>query len=174
MKLNIIAKKMNVSASFTDYAQKKLDSKLNKFFGDEADARIVLTEIKTDIIVELTVKYNQMIYRAEQRAADKKDALDADIDKIIRQIRKNKTKIEKKLKEQAFDAPFDDSVEEEKYDISRRKKFVMHPMTEEEAALQMDLIGHDFFIFRNAETGDINVIYKRSGGGYAVIIPEDE
>jgi putative sigma-54 modulation protein len=174
MNVKITAKKMTVSDSFKEYAQDKLDSKLDKFFGGQADAKIVLTEIKSDIIVELTVKYDGILFRAEQRAADKRDALDADVDKIVRQIRRNKTKIEKKLKDVSFDIPFDDSIDESEIQISRHKKFVMHPMSEEEAVLQMELLGHDFFMFRNAETGDVNVVYKRSQGDYAVLIPEDE
>lgn len=174
MNLQITAKKMTISDSFTEYAQDKLDSKLDKFFGDGASAKIVLSEVKTDVIVELTVKYNNMIFRAEQKAPDKRDALDADVDKIIRQIRRNKTKVAKQIKSQSLAASFDDSVDEEKIDITRHKKFIMHPMSEEEAVLQMEMLGHDFFMFRNAETGDINVVYRRSQGDYAVMVPEDE
>ena len=174
MNLQITAKKMTISDSFTEYAQDKLDSKLDKFFGEGASAKIVLSEVKTDVIVELTVKYNNMIFRAEQKAPDKRDALDADVDKIIRQIRRNKTKVAKQIKSQSLAASFDDSVDEEEIDITRHKKFIMHPMSEEEAVLQMEMLGHAFFMFRNAETGDINVVYRRSQGDYAVMVPEDE
>ena len=175
MKLNITAKKMNISESFAEYAEKKLATKLDKFFGEEADAKIVLKEMKSDIIVELTVRYNNMIYRAEQVAADKRDALDADIDKIIRQIRRNKTKLEKKIKANAFDAlAFDEPESEKSIVVDRHKTFIMRPMSEEEAVLQMEMLGHEFFMFRNADSGDINVVYKRRGGSYAVLVPEDE
>ena len=86
---------MQVPQNFPEYAENKLNSKLSKFFGDEAEAKITMSEYKNQIILELTVKYNNMIYRSERQAADKNIALDSVIDIIIRQIRKNKTKIEK-------------------------------------------------------------------------------
>lgn len=174
MNVQILAKKMGVSKDFNEYAEKKL-AKLDKFFGSEANARIVLKEIKDEVKVELTVTYNSLLFRAEDSAPDKRDALDTDVDKIIRQIRKNKTKVAKKIKSKSLDEiPVDETVGESDIVISRHKKFVMHPMTEEEAVLQMELLGHEFFMFRNAETGEINVVYKRKAGDYAVLVPEDE
>lgn len=174
MKLTITAKKMQISQNFTDYAEQKINSKLGKFFGDEADAKIVLSEIKNQIILELTVKYNSMIYRAERSAADKNDALDDAIDKIIRQIRKNKTKIEKRLKDTAFKDSFTEPVpEQEIFEVIKHKKFTMRPMDIEEAILQMNMLDHSFFMFTNADTGAINVVYKRTEGNYAVLEPDN-
>ncbi|MBR0484125.1 MAG: ribosome-associated translation inhibitor RaiA [Oscillospiraceae bacterium] len=173
MNITVNAKKMQVSQSFTDYAQKRLDAKLDKFFGEEADAKIMLTEQRSQIVLELTVRYNQMIYRAEQTAADKTDALDAAVDKIIRQIRRNKTRIEKRLKDSAFKQEFEDTVEEADINVIRYKKFDMRPMTAEEAILQMNLLGHSFFMFKNASDGKVNVVYQRADEGYAVLQPED-
>lgn len=173
MKTTVNAKKMQISQSFTDHAQKRLDAKLDKFFGDEADAKLMLTELKGKIVLELTVRYNQMIYRAEQTATDKNDALDAAIDKIIRQIRKNKTRLEKQLKDSAFKQEFQDVVEEVDISVLRSKKFKLRPMTAEEAVLQMNMIGHNFFMFKNAATGEINVVYKREDEGYAVLEPDE-
>ena len=93
MTTQITAKKMQLSPSFSEYAEERLSSKLDKFFGSEANAKITLSTIKNKIILELTVTYNGLMFRAEQSAEDKNDALDACIDKIIRQIRKNKTKL---------------------------------------------------------------------------------
>ena len=90
MKVTITAKKMQIPQNFTEYAETKINSKLSKFFGDEANAKIVMSEAKNKIILEVTVKYNSMIFRAERSAEDKNVALDDAIDKIIRQIRKNK------------------------------------------------------------------------------------
>ncbi len=175
MKMTITAKKMQVPQNFTDYAEERLGQKLDKFFGEEADAKITMSEHKNQIILELTVFYNQIIYRAEKAAEDKKDALDASIDKIIRQIRKNKTKVEKKLKDSAFKtASFTDEVQEANYEVIRHKKFKMYPMEVEEAILQMDLLGHNFFMFLNASTGETNVVYKRNDGKYAVLEPSLE
>lgn len=175
MKITVNTKKMQISQSFTDYAQKRLSDKMDKFFGDEAEAKLMLTEIKGKIVLELTVRYNQMIYRAEQAAVDKNDALDAAIDKIIRQIRKNKTRLEKRLKDTAFKEEFHDTVEEQSdFSVIRRKEFRMRPMSVEEAILQMNMLGHSFFMFIDAESGETNVVYKRSDEGYAVLAPVKE
>ena len=116
MKMTITAKKMQIPQNFTEYAEKRLNSKLNKFFGEEADAKITMATHKNLIVIELTVDYNNMKYRAEQSAVDKEDALDAAIDKIIRQIRRNKTRVEKKLKDSAFkDVAYEDVVPESDY-----------------------------------------------------------
>ena len=171
MKMTITAKKMQIPQNFTEYAEKRLNSKLDKFFGEEVDARITMATHKNLIVIELTVDYNNMIYRAEQSAVDKEDALDAAIDKIIRQIRRNKTRVEKKLKESAFQDVYEDIVTESDYEVIRHKKFVMHPMDVEEAILQMNLLGHTFFMFLNANTGETNVVYKRADGKYAVLEP---
>lgn len=166
---------MQIPQAFPEYAEKKLDSKLTKFFGDEAEAKITVSEHKSQIIMELTVRYNNMIYRAETRAADKNDALDSAVDKIIRQIRKNKTKIEKRLKDSAFKEAYDDTVEEQSdYEVIKHKTFVMRPMNVEEAILQMNMLGHSFFMFSNAITGETNVVYKRMDGNYAVLEPTKE
>ncbi len=164
---------MQINQSFTEYAQERLDAKLDKFFGDEAEAKLMLTERKGNIELELTVRYNQMLFRAEQTAVDKTDALDAAIDKIIRQIRKNKTRLEKRLKDNAFKQEFQDTVEEADISVIRTKKFKLRPMSPEEAILQMNMLGHDFFMFRNAATGEINVVYKRDDEGYAVLEPDE-
>lgn len=167
-------KKMQISQSFTEYAQNRLTAKLDKFFGEEAEAKVMLSELRGKIVLELTVRYNQMLYRAEQTAVDKNDALDACIDKIIRQIRRNKTRIEKKLKDSAFKQEFQDTVEEADISVLRTKKFRMRPMTAEEAILQMNMLGHSFFMFQNAATGQINVVYRREDEGYAVLEPDTE
>ena len=171
MKMTITAKKMQIPQNFTEYAEKRLNSKLDKFFGEEADAKITMATHKNLIVIELTVDYNNMMYRAEQSAVDKEDALDAANDKIIRQIRRNKTRVEKKLKESAFQDVYEDVVTESDYEVIRHKKFVMHPMDVEEAILQMNLLGHTFFMFLNANTGETNVVYKRADGKYAVLEP---
>ena len=172
MKVTIAAKKLNISQSFTDYAEQKLGAKLDRFFPDEAEAKITLAERREMIILELTVKYNGIMYRAEQTAKDKNDALDVTIDRIIRQIRKQKTKVEKSLKANAF-AGLEPEAEESEYEVIRYKKFPMRPMSVDEAILQMNLLDHNFFMFKNADTGAVNVVYKRDEGNYAVLVPEE-
>ena len=114
MKTTITAKKMQIPTNFTEYAEKRIDSRLGKFFGEDADAKIVISEIKTQIVLELTVKYNSIIFRAERSAEDKYVALDDAIDKIIRQIRKNKTKLSKRIREGALP-------------LSRRLSLILYP-----------------------------------------------
>lgn len=175
MKVTITAKKLSISQTFNQYAEQKLSAKLDRFFPDEAEAKITLAERRDMIILELTVKYNGIIYRAEQTAKDKNDALDVTIDRIIRQIRKQKTKVEKSLKEGAFAGldPDQPEQEETEYEVIRYKKFPMRPMSVEEAILQMNLLDHNFFMFKNADTGAVNVVYKRDEGNYAVLVPDE-
>ncbi len=173
MKTTITAKKMQIPQNFPEYAESKINTKLSKFFGDEADAKIVISEIRNQIVLELTVRYNSIIFRAERTAEDKFVALDDAIDKIIRQIRRNKTKIEKRLKDNAFKEAFIETVPETAdYEVIKRKKFKMRPMDTDEAILQMNMLGHNFFMFMNGNTGEINVVYKRSEGNYAVLEPD--
>ena len=172
MKVQITAKKMQLSPSFNEYAEERLSSKLDKFFGSEAKAKIILSSIKNKIILELTVEYNGMIFRAEQSAEDKNDALDSCIDKIVRQIRKNKTRLAKQLRDSTFTDKFETAPDEQvDYEVIKHKKFELRPMSVEEAILQMNLLGHTFFMFKNAETGDVNVVYKRADENYAVLEP---
>lgn len=172
MKVQITAKKMQLSQSFTDYAEERLSSKLDKFFGEEASAKIVLNSLKNKIILELTVDHGGVIFRAEQSADDKNDALDACIDKIIRQIRKNKTRLAKQLRDKSFTDSIDAAPDEQvDYEVIKHKAFDLKPMTVEEAILQMNMLDHNFFMFKNAESGDVNVVYKRADENYAVLEP---
>jgi len=170
MTVKVTAKKMQVG-DLADYAESKL-SKLERFFGEDFDARLTVSSQRGMVTIELTVQHNNLTFRAEQSAQDKNDALDACVDRIVRQIRKNKTKIEKRLNETAFKLSFDDEIEEqETYEILRRKPVILLPMSVDEAILQMNMVGHSFFMFKNGDTGDINVVYKRKDGNYAVLEP---
>lgn len=174
MKTTITAKKMQIPQNFTEHAESRINARLGKFFGDEADAKIVMSEIKNQIVLELTVKYNSIIFRAERTAVDKNAALDDAIDKIIRQIRKNKTKVEKKLKDSAFKETFTEPVEEvSEYSVIKEKKFKLRPMSVDEAILQMNLLSHEFFMFLNAQNGAINVVYKRDDGNYGLLTADN-
>ncbi len=173
MRMNITAKKMQISQAFNDYVEEKLAAKLDKFFTDDAECKITLTEQKNMITAEVTVKTANLIFRAEQKAAEKTDAFDAAIDRIIRQIRKNKTKVEKQL-HNTIKESFDDVVEEQvDFEVVKHKKFLLKPMSVDEAILQMNMLGHSFFMFKNAENGEINVVYKRDDGNYAVLEPSE-
>ena len=132
MKVTITAKKLTINQSFTDYATQKLSAKLDRFFPEEAEAKITLEERRELIILELTVKYNGIIYRAEQSAKDKNDALDVTVDRVIRQIRKQKTKVEKSLRTGAFEglAPEAEEKEYEVMPMTRMRQIIGKRMKE--------------------------------------------
>ena len=166
MNTTIVGRKVNLRQSFKDYADKKL-SKLDKFFNDNAEATLTVTVEKNYHKVELTVFDAGMAFRAEQCADDMEEALDVAVEAIVRQIRKNKTRLEKRLRNNAFEAaePYVDK----NYEVIRRKQIKLNPMTADEAILQMELVGHLFFMFMDAETGNISLVYRRNDGGYGVI-----
>ncbi len=177
MKINITGRKCTPRDSFKDHAERKL-SKVARFFDDDAEAKVTATVEKSCQIVEVTVSSRGMIFRAEESAQNMNEALDDCIDSIIRQIRRNKTRLEKRLRTGNFDdiiAEAEAAVdEEEQYEVVRTKSVVLKPESVEEAILQMNLLGHVFYMFRNAETSEINVVYKRNDGGYGVLVPEME
>ena len=171
MNMTVTSKKVQVGQSFTEYANNKLSKKLDRFFGENAEAKITVSSIRDNIIVELTVRHDNLIFRAEQKGTTHHDALDACVDKIVRQIRKNKTKVEKRLHDSAFAEVHgdDDVIAEQDHTVTRTKQLVLTPMTVDEAVLQMNLLGHTFFMFKNGDTGEVNLVYKREHGGYSVI-----
>ena len=172
MKVTITGRKINLRDSFKEYTQKKLQ-KVERFFGDDADAQVTVSLERDRKTVEVTVKNKGMLYRAEETALDPEDALDAVVDSLVRKIRKNKTRVEKRLRESAFDELLvEDPIEEEEYEIVRVKRFPVKPLDVEEAILQMNLSDHQFYMFRNIDTGDINVVYRRHNGDYGLIEPE--
>lgn len=171
MNVKFTAKKMQIGDAFQDYAQARL-RKLDRFFGEEGDAKITLSSQKDMVTLELTVKHDNLIFRAEQTAGEKNDALDACISRIVRQIRKNKTKVEKRLHSSDFSDYQTEEVEEQAdFEVIKHKQFVLRPMNIDEAILQMNMLGHSFFMFKNAETGETNVVYRRDDGNYAVLEP---
>lgn len=172
MKVTITGRKISLRDSFKEYTQKKL-KKVERFFGDDADAQVTVTLEKDRKTVEVTVKNKGTIYRAEETAYDLEEALDTVVDSIVRKIRKNKTRVEKRLRETAFEEfPAEDTVEEEEYEVVRVKRFPVKPLDVEEAILQMNLSDHQFYMFRNVESGDVNVVYRRRDGNYGLIEPQ--
>ena len=169
MNITIVGRKCTPRESFKERAELKL-RKVEKFFGPDSTAKITATVEKNIKIVEITLTKGGFIFRAQERSQDLEDALDACVDSLIRQIRKNKTKLEKKIHEASFDEVFNADVDEETdFDIVRTKSVILKPETVDEAVLQMNMLGHQFYMFRNAETDDINVVYKRKDGGYGLI-----
>ena len=175
MKFTIIGRKIDVKPKVKDYIEKKL-SKLDKFFKDESEARVVIGNIKDNDYIEATIYAGGMIYRAEVTESEMFAAVDKIVDVIERQIRKNKTKLEKKIKKEALNDSlmlsgdtFDEGEDKSEFDIVKTKRFPLKPMSVEEAILQMNLLGHNFYIFKNMNTNETNIVYKRNDKKYAVI-----
>lgn len=174
MTITVIGRKCTPRDSFKQRVEKKL-SKVEKFFSDEAYAKVTASVEKSTQSVEITVTSGGMIFRCEQSAQTLDEALDGCVDALIRRIRRNKTKVEKKIKGVAFDElPAVDNFEEDdekEFDIVRTKSFAIKPQSVEEAILQMNLLGHEFYWFINSETDEMNIVYKRKGNGYGLLEP---
>ena len=146
--------------------------KLEKFFSDEAEAAVTVTVEKNRQTVEVTVRDAGLVFRAEETAPDMLDAVDSVVDVLVRQIRKHKTRLEKRMRQSAFDDTEPEPQAE--YEIVRSKRFELRPMDVEEAILQMEMVGHLFYMFRNAQTGLVSVVYRRKDGRYGLIEPDEE
>lgn len=174
MKITYTARKVNLRDNFKERVEKKL-KKFDKIFSEDATANVVVTLNKNNQTVEITIKDNSMIYRAEKTQLEMNDALDKCIDVLGRQLRKNKAKLEKKLKsgsiDDLFEAPVEQDVEEEEYKILRIKQIPVKPITVDEAILQMNMVGHKFYMFTNVDTNAINVVYLRDDGAYGLLEP---
>ena len=174
MKITIYGKQMSVRDSLKELIDKKL-AKFDKFFGDETEAFVTCKTRKGVKILEITIVYGGTTFRCEAESDTFMTALDRAIEGLERQIRKNKTRLEKKVKSGAFiiaDEYDDDEYEEEEEFTIRTKSFPFKPMTPEEAILQMNLLGHTFFAFTDASTQKVGVVYKRKEGDYGLIIQE--
>ena len=179
MKINIVGRQLSVYDDTKEMIIEKL-SKLDRYFGEEGSATVTLSHKRNLATLEVTIKASNTLFRSEVDAESFRDALDKSIDNIERQIRKNKTRLRKKLREGVItDAeiaaaslePADEA--EERGIIIRTKKFEYNPMSPEEAIMQMNLIGHTFFVFNDAVTGKTCVVYTRKDGNYGLIEPEN-
>ena len=174
MKMNFTARQMKVYDSVKQTAEKKL-TKFDKFFGDEAEMDITFSMPNGLEMVEITIRSQGMVFRAEEAAETFANAIDNATEALERQIRKNKTRLQKRLKVEAFDIienDLDEPVDEEYVQDVRTKTFPFKPMGVEEAILQMNMLGHDFFVFKDADTLETCVVYRRKRGGYGLIVPE--
>ena len=173
MNITISARNTSVRESFKERVEKKL-SKFDRFF-DDAKAFVTVTNEGERETVEVTIKAEKLVFRAEKTTSDRIDSLESVCDLLFRQIVKNKSKLEHRLKSSAFNAEYDDApYQPEDYQVVRTKRFPVKPMEVDEAILQMNMLGHDFFVYRNAANGEINVVYKRKGGAYGVIEAVEE
>ncbi|MDO4420047.1 MAG: ribosome-associated translation inhibitor RaiA [Ruminococcus sp.] len=180
MKITYVARKVNLRDNFKERVEQKL-KKFSKIFSDNAEATVVVTLEKNRQTVEITIKDNSMVFRAESTMPEMNDALDKVIDLISGQLRKHKTRLSKRIKAGSIDdlilAPAEDDVnmdDEGPLDIVRRKQIPVKPVSVEEAILQMELVGHQFYMFTNADTNLINVVYIRKDGSYGLLEPTDD
>ena len=173
MKFNIHGRKIDVTDSIKSYIEEKI-GRLDKYFENPDDVittAVIKLRGKDQQVVEITINANKFMLRGEESHKDLYASIDKVSDKIERQIRKNKTRLKKKaVKDVSKDFVLDfEEVEENENVVVKRKVIESKPMNEEEAILQMELIGHEFFAFRNEETHEVNVLYKRADGDYGIL-----
>jgi len=174
MKITVTGKNIEVTDALRDYAEKKV-SKIAKFFEKSPLASQVSLRTERGLhIVEITVQVDGLILRGEEKTSDMYASIDGAIDKIERQVHKFKTRINRKLREEnrVVLEEIPNQKEQLEPQIVRTKRFAVKPMSVEEAVMQMDLLGHDFFVFSNSETEEVNVVYRRKDGNYGLIEPE--
>jgi putative sigma-54 modulation protein len=173
MKVQISAKNYPMSEKLSNYIEKKL-GKLDKYFNEDVTANVVVSKLKETPKFEATINAKQAVFRAEMANESIYDAVDMATDKLASQMTKLKGKLEARYKEnkalklEFIPEPEDDEYEEEMM-IVRRKQVELSPMVAEEAVLQMEMLGHDFFVFLDMDTDSVSVVYKRKGGEYGII-----
>ena len=174
MKYTYTGKGMEVSESLKARVEKKLN-KLDRYFRDEPEATVRFKQQKgARNIVEITVAVSGVILRAEESSNDMYLSIDHAVDKIESQIRRYRTKLDKRIRVSELEPVIESApaFEEASYDIVRTKKFTVKPMGVEDAITQMELLGHDFFLFLNEQTDTMNVLYRRNDGTYGLLQPE--
>lgn len=171
MILNISGRDMTVRNDLRTITEKRI-AKLEKFFDATAEVTVIYSKKRNMQNAEITVFAKGTIFRSEVEGETFNNSLDEAIENIVRQIRKYKTKIERDLRTDAFAEIEDDfDLDEPEHEL-RVKTFPVKPMSPEEAILQMNLLGHIFFVFRDSQTSEVCVVYKRKDGAYGLIVPQ--
>ncbi len=174
MKLTVRGKNIEVTDALREHVQKRV-GKIDKYFDFDTEAQVALGVVRELHTVEVTATINGLILRAEESTNDMYASIDKVVDKLERQIAKYKTRINRKARQvtgdigRAAGLPSDEADDE--LNVVRTKRFAVKPMPVEEAVLQMNLLGHDFFVFANADTDEVNVVYRRKDGNYGLIEP---
>lgn len=181
MNFNIRGENIEVTPAIRNYVEKKV-GKLERYFDETptSPVHVNLQVINNQQIIEITIPMTQLLLRAEETHTDMYAAIDLVVEKLERQIRKHKTKVNRKFRQEGSlkymfrnevgnGVPFED---EDELEIVRTKRFSLKPMDAEEAILQMDMLGHSFFVFANSVNGDTNVVYRRKDGRYGLIEPQ--
>lgn len=179
MKITFNEKKLKVEPDIRDYAEKKI-SKLDRFLRNETEASVTFSEERGRKRAEVTLHNSGMYYRGSETSTDFHYCIDTACSNIERQIRRNKTRLEKRLHEgslaelEPIPQSAEEPEEEDDFKIVRTKRFSIKPMTPEEAILQMELLDHEFFVFRNEDANaEFTVVYRRKDGGYGLISDSD-
>jgi putative sigma-54 modulation protein len=180
MDISIRGEHLEVTEALRDYVDKKL-KRLERYFEAPltSDVQVTLRVVKGMQAIEVSIPLAGVLLRAEERNNDMYASIDLVVDKIERQIRKHKTKTNRKIRQEGGKrdlfkietSPVTYLDEEEDFELVRNKRFTLKPMDVEEAILQMNMVGHSFFVFSNMDTDQVNVVYKRDDGKYGLIEP---
>lgn len=181
MEYTVRGQNIEVTEALRDFVEKKL-GRLDKYFETplQANAQVTLSVVRGDHDVEVTIPLPGVMLRAEEQSSDMYASIDMVVDKLERQIRKHKTRINRKLRQDgSVKALFKEDMvddtrgaqieDDEEFEVVRTKRFTFKPMDIDEAILQMNMIGHNFFVFANADNNEVNVVYRRNDGKYGLI-----
>ncbi len=172
MAVVVRGKNIEVTPALKDYVEKRV-GKITKYFNALGDITVILTVEKNRHIVEVTVPLNGMLLRGEESTSSMYASVDLVIEKLEKQIEKYKTKLSRKLRSGIFKGELvSETPDDDDFQVVKTKRFAIKPMDVEEAIMQMNLINHDFYVFTNAETEEVNVVYRRRNGHYGLIEPE--
>lgn len=170
MNIIIRGKHIEVTDALKDYVTKRV-GKLEKYSDDFQDVQVTLLVERDRHRVEVTAPINGIILRGEEETTDMYSSIDLVLEKLERQIEKYRTRISKRVRVKTLKEP-EPGIAEEEHEVVRNKKFQAKPMSVDEAIMQMNLIGHSFFVFTNADTQQMNVVYRRKNGDYGLLEPE--
>lgn len=177
MRVSIAGKGMEVSDYLKEIVTKKV-SKLQRYFNEDTEAHITMSIQRSRHIVEVTIPFDGIVLRGEEATGDMYASIDGVLKKLEKQIHKHRTALKRRLHEGAFasgDYEYHTEITEERVPaVVRTKRFIVKPMDIEEAKMQMELLGHQFFVFRNAKSHEINVLYKRNDGDLGLIEPDED
>lgn len=171
----IRGKNVEITPALKDYVEKRI-GKITRYFDAVGEISVLLSVVKERHMVEVTVPVQGVLLRGEEATQDMYASIDLVIEKLERQIHKHKTKMQRRFRDgtlldEAFTSPVIKAKDEDddEYPVVKRKKFIVKPMDIQEAIMQMNLLNHDFFVFRDADTEEVNVVYRRSDGKYGLI-----
>jgi putative sigma-54 modulation protein len=175
MRVVVSGKNIEMTDALKSIVDKKL-TRLDRYFDPQVEAQATLSVTKNRHIIEVTIPFNGVILRGEEANEDMYASIDLVVDKIERQIRKQKTRLARRIHGDSLRfhqiAQIEEEDEGEEPKVVKTKRFAVKPMSTEEAVLQMELLGHSFFVYENAESEEVNVVYKRKDGNYGLIEPE--